>query len=58
MYFEKHPEFKFAVVAGQMHGGLRSRILVPCVNGRKQELREGVNDVAGMIEDVEEMVIF
>ena len=25
----------------------------PCVNGRKQELRDGVNDVAGMIEDVE-----
>ena len=39
----------------------RSRILILvsslCVNGRKQELRDGVNDVAGTIEDVEEMAI-
>ena len=28
-----------------------------CIKGRKQELRDGVDDVAGEIEDVEKIVI-
>ena len=56
--FEEHPEFKFdcnsnrAVVSVYKNPDSWLRSL--CVKGRKQELRD-VNDVAGVIEDVEEI---
>ena len=56
-YFEEHREFKFdcnskrAVVSAYKNPDSWLKSL--CNKGRKQELCDGVNDVAGMTEDVE-----
>ena len=61
-YFEEHPELKF-------DGNNSKRALISafknpdswlkslCIKRRKQELCDGVNDVAGVIDDVEEIAI-
>ena len=58
-YFEEHPELKFdgnnsrrAVVSA-----FKNPDSLLCIEGRKQELCDGVNDAAGVIEDVEEVAI-
>ena len=45
VYFEEHLELKFVCKKSL------------CIKGRKQELCDGVNDVPGMTEDVEEVAI-
>ena len=60
-HFEEHPELKFdcnnkrAVDSASKNPDSWLKSL--CLKGRKQELRDGLNDVAGVIEDVGEVVI-
>ena len=61
-YFEEHPELKFdgnnnkrAVVSAFKNPDSWLKSLR--IKGRKQELCDGVNDTAGVIEDVEEIAI-
>ena len=60
-YLEEHPEFKFggnnskrAVVSALENPD--SRLKSFGIKGRKQELCDGVSDVAGVIQDVEEIL--
>ena len=61
-YFEEHPELKFdvnnskrAVVSAFKNPDSWLKSL--CIKGRKQELCDAVNDVAGVIQDVEEIAM-
>ena len=62
-YFEEHLEVKFhdnnskrAMVSAFKNPDSWSKSL--CIERRKQELCDGVNDAAGVTEDVEESAIF
>ena len=56
-YIEEHPEFKFDCnnkrAVDSAFKNLDSWLKSLCIKGRKQELCDGVNDVAGMTEDVD-----